>query len=386
MDYRDRISRKDRRHKRFPWIALIIVLAAIGVGAVLLVSRERPAPPRPVPVVTAKPAIPPDFRSTAETLIIRCCRSFGLSDSCQLDLTSGQRSSLNYQSYRQSWPSELPFLLFAQRLNDAANQLNLQCDCTESAKQGWLDCSVKAGDSTGARVLLNASKETNLAGREVAVVLDNLGAVSGDELRKLIRSGVIFSYFAMPDFYPTGEMARLFARGSVTAILRFSNGENRRGSRMTFKKPMVKDAMTRHPGAKSFIFDESSADDQAFTRNIVSEARRAKLPYLCLSDAPGDIDRAASSSGIPMIKIHWSINDYAPNPSADPNPIKDLFGRTKFDLYRMLLSEDSPRQIVVYLDASRFDINSLIALKEMLSGIGVKFRPYMKLTQKIDTL
>ncbi len=386
MDYRDRISRKDRRQKRFPWIALIAILAVVGIGAVLLFRMDRPAPPKPVPVAAIKPLIPPDFRSTAETLVIRCCRSFGLTDSCQPDLTIGQTSNLNYRSYRQSWPEELPFLLFAQRLNDAANQLNFQCDCKESPKQGWLDCSVKVGDSTGARVLLSASKATNLAGREVAVVLDNLGALSGDELRKLIRSGVIFSYFAMPDFYPTGEMARLFARGNVTAILRFSNGENRSGSRMTFKKPMVKDAMTRHPGGKSFIFDESAANDKEFTKNIISEARRAKLQYLYCSDSPRDIDRAASSSGISLVRLRWNINDYTPDPPSEPNPIKDLFGRTKFDLYKMLLKEDSPKQIVVYLDAAKFDVNSLIALKEMLAGIGVKFRPYMKLTQKIETL
>jgi hypothetical protein len=386
MEYKARISRNERRHKRLPWAGIIAILVIICLAVATIHRFRYRAPSEASRTHKTLQVAPSNFGLIADTLIVSCCRSFDLSDSVLIDATISQPSGPAYHRFQQGWPSELPFLLYAQRLNDEVKRRNFQCDCVESSKQGRLDCSITVAGTIGAHVLLQSSKATKLASREVAIVVDHLGAYSADDLMKLIKSGVVFSYFAMPDFYPSGEMARLFAKGNITSIIRFSKGDSRVKGRFDFRKPMVKDAMSRHPGARSFVFDEQALSDSQFTKPILTEARRAKLPYLYYHDAPQAIDRFVLSHGVQMVKLEIQADGDNLSPAGEFSDNYDIFGRSKVALFNKLLSPNSPRRMAVWIDASRTSPEWLISLKETLAGLGVKLRPYMKLARDVDGL
>ncbi len=392
MNYRERISRSERRHRRLPWTGVIAILIILCLVAITLYRFQFRKPAKQAPSYATKQIPPQDFKSTAEALVKRCCQSFGLSGSVTIDSTISQSSGPPYHRFRQGWPTELPFLLFAQRLNEEARQQNFQCDCKESTKQGWLDCSIKVGKTIGARVLLNAGKKTNLADREVAIILDNLGAFSGEEVINIIRSGVVFSYIGRPDYYPSGEMVKLFAKGNITSIIRLPLNSYRGGNSPSFKRPIVKNALSRHPGARSFVFDGYTLSDSQFTKSIIKDASRARVPYLYSVKYPQPVDRFVSSLGIPIVRLELGTDLDLPAGRANPGVMHDtpeaydVAARYKLELFNKLLSPESPHHFAACFDADKIKPEWLISLKETLSGLGVKLRPYMRLAQEVDSL
>jgi hypothetical protein len=386
MDYRPRVSRQDRKRGGLPLRGIAIAFILLALGVLVFFRSQIPKPQsKPVPVVANKPTPPANLTAIADSLILDCCRSFGLTDSILKDSTLSQFSGPIFHRFRQGWPAELPFLAFAQRLSGMASVKNLQCDCQESSKQGWLDCVLKTGQINGAKVILDSGRNTNLAGRELVIVFDHLGGMKKDDIIKLIRSGVVFSYFGTDGFYPTGDLAKLFSRGNITSILEISAdnaglkklGQTSRSAKTEGKKKGSKSVdkslssgmLSCHPGAKAITF--SSGNDPVAIKAALDIARRAKLSYLCMNEELGMPDQLALESKIGVLSLILQKSD-------------KTLAQFKFDLISQLLSKDSPHQIAFCLDASKTDPDELIAFKIMLDRIGVKFKPFMKLAKKVE--
>lgn len=386
MDYRPRISRQDRRRGGLPLRGIAIVVILLALGVLIYFRFQIPKPQlKPVPIVVNKLIPPANLTAIADSLILGCCRSFSLTDSILQDSTLSQFSGPIFHRFRQGWPTELPFLAFAQRLSGMASERNLQCDCQESSKQGWLDCTLRAGQINGAKVILDSGRNTNLAGRELAIVFDHLGSMKMDDIIKLIRSGVVFSYLGSDDFYPTGDLAKLFSRGNITSILEISadnsglkklgqtshsaKTESKKKSSKSVNKLLSSGMLSYHPGAKAITF--SSGNDASAIKAALNIARRAKLSYVCLNYELSLPDKLAIESKIGVLSLTLQKSD-------------KTLAQFKFDLISQLLSKDSPHQIAICLDASKTDADELVTLKIMLDRIGVKFKPFMKLAKKFD--
>jgi hypothetical protein len=358
-------------------------------GALAYYRFQMPTPQKAAPVtVTTQPIPPANLTALADSLILYCCKSFGLSDKAFIESSISQTSGPNYHRIRQGWPMELPTLVFAKRLSEWAVQKDLQCDCVESPQSNSLNCDLKSGRIIGSQAILDLSQNANLVGREVAIIFDNLDSMKVEDIVKIIKSGVVFSYFADDQFYPSGDLIKLFSRGNVTSILRVAANDN--GLRLLGKsgyqakptnrkkgnQPKVSSSSTgllgRHPGAKAFVLETSGTANRKAIRNIFDEARRARLSYLVKDDLAGAFDTTALKDGVSGVMLNLINSD------------KSLT-QFKFELMTQLLSADSLHRIAFCLDASKVDPDALVSFKILLDRIGVKLRPFMKLaTEVID--
>jgi hypothetical protein len=387
MEYRQRLSRRERERKGPPFMGIFFTILALALAGIVFYRFQTPKPQKTAPIVISKPAPPPNLTALSDSIIQQCCRSFGLTDSVFLESSLTQAQGPTYHRFRQGWPAELPFLAFAQRLNSMATKRDIQCDCRESSKQGWLDCSLQSGRLVGAKVILDSGRNTNLAECEIGVVLNNLGGMKEESIVKLIRSGVVFSYIGGNDYYPSGELLRLFSRGNITSILKLpanGNGLKMLGQagkmaktdkkkKNVVEKTSSTGLFAHHPGARAIILDASSGIDPKTIKDVLNEARRAKLSYLCSENYPDSTDRIAFEVGIPVLRLDLKASD------------KSL-AQLKFDLMDQLLNPDSPRQQTLFIDASKVNPDDLVSVKILFERIGIKLRPFIKLAQKVESL
>jgi hypothetical protein len=356
-------------------------------GALAYYRFQIPNPQKAVPIVTEVKTLPPaNLTSLADSLILNCCASFGLSEKAFIQTSISQTGGPGYHRIRQGWPAELPTLVFAQRLSELAVQKNLRCDCVESPKLNTLECEIKSGNTIGSIATLDIGQNTNLVGREVALIFENLDSMKVEDIVKIIKSGVVFSYFADDQFYPSGDLLKLFSRGNVTSILRLPGDETGlrlmgksgyAGKPSTKKKgsqPQISSLSTgllgRHPGAKAFVIESGGSVNRKAIRGIFDEARKARLTYLVNSDLGGEFDTSAINAGLSGATLNLIYSD------------KSLT-QFKFELMDQLLSDDSLHQIAFCLDASKVDPDALVSFKILLDRIGVKFRPFMKLATEV---
>ncbi len=387
MEYRQRVSRQERARKGPPFMGIFFAFLALALGVVAFYRFQTPKPKETIPVIAAKPTPPANITAISDSIVMACCRSFGLTDSAIIESNLTQTQGPAFHQYRQGWPAELPFIAFAQRLSVMTGERQLQCDCRESSKLGWLECSLQSGRLVGAKVILDTGRNAILADRQLAVVFSNLGGMKEDDIIKLIRSGVVFSYIGGNDYYPSGDMLRLFSKGNITSILQLpANGDGLRmlgqagktGKVDKKKKNIVEKSSStglfaRHPGAKAIFFEASTGIEPKAIRGILNEARRARLSYLCSEDYPDSTDKIAIESGIPVIKLDLVRSD------------KSL-SQLKFDMMTQFLNESSPHRLTLCVDASKANTDELIAIRLLFGRVGIKLLPFMKLTQKIDSL
>jgi hypothetical protein len=390
MEHYGRLSRKERRRgilSRKGWIA--VGIATTFLAALFLIFRG-PGNKKSVPAV--QPTIKINLRALSDSLIVESCRSFGLTDSVHINSTSYQSAGGKgspYRCYKQSWPEGLPFILYAQRLNQMAAASHVQCDCIESTKDGRLDCTLRSGGSIGGQIILEADQKTKLAKREIAIVLTNSGVFTEDELKELLNNGMVLNYLATPDIYPSASIQALLKRGGVTAILRLSAAEEgwsnfrgssraggrRQSSNVGFNDSMVETAFDRHPGTKAIYFDITNGFDLAVVNSILTKARAERIAYFCPNYVPGTIDSLAFSRGLSMVRL---------------NIEPDLKGRAlseiRMNLLNQLLSNQNSERQIICIDAAGTKPGELVALKLFFDKVGIKLRPFMRLADTIDSL
>jgi hypothetical protein len=394
MINKDRISRKERA-KRFQILkgALAVALALFAVAAVYY-RMKKPVIIKPKfepPIAKILPKT--DIRALSDSLIIAGCQSFGLSDDVALDSVIGQPigfSGLPFHSFHQNWPDELPFISFAERLSRVAAERGINCDCLESQKGNWLNCSLKSGTSVGGRILVSSNRDTKLTGREIAIIISNFGAMKKEDITRLIRAGYTFGYLASFDAIPTDDLRKLFARANITPILSLpanktgwaslaqqfrivkGTGKLSKDRGFEFNNAIVADAISRQSAAKTFTFDISSKCDPLVIKTVLDEAKRAKLTYIDNNGADISIDSMAMSSGITVLHFNAEPNKPAQSPT-----------ELRLDLIHQILSQNGERQRVLYLDGAHIDVESLMQLKELLNRLGIKVRPCLKLAKII---
>jgi hypothetical protein len=375
MDRTERISRKDRERGRSyfrVFIIAVLILLVIGVAVIRFTGMSPKTPP--APKIETTPKI--NLAALSDSLVIACCKSFGLGDS--LSRVSGH-------SFYQSWPAELPFINFAERLSQMASANGLFCDCLESQNNKRLSCVLKLNAATGAQVVLQGDKKTKLSGREVAIILDNIGSLKEQDLTKLIRNGTPFGYFATPEVFPMGSIKSLFSKADIPAFLKLPSqksewerlaqmvqmGKNRKGNAKGFDISVVEAVFDRHPTLKAIYFDTSKVIEREVVTATLDVAKRRKVAYfMAQSVLFGKLDSLAASKGLRLITLDVK-------PELRCSSMADL----KLNLFQQLLDGESEKRVVICPDASKIGYDDIIELRILFERLGIRLRPCMKLTR-----
>jgi hypothetical protein len=378
MANQDRISRHDRqRGPSYFKIFIIIIMTLLLVGIISIRFKtpfEKKTPS--VPVVDIKPRI--NLSALSDSLIIACCQSFGLGDSI---------IRISGHNFQQPWPVELPFINFAQRLSKMAMGKGIFCDCLESQKDKWLKCILKQDKSTESQVLVEGNKSTRLAGREIAILFDNIYSIKSNKLKWLIKTGTPFGYFAAPDIYPTGEIKTLFAKAEIPAILKLpiqksdweklelQTQSNKRGNARASFPAIIEIIFDRHPSIIAICFDTIGVADQGIVKSILETAKQRKIAYLVDRQIPSEFDNLALSAGLRLISLNIK-------PELRSNSLADL----KLNLFQQLLSGEEHMQLIVGPDATQIGPDDILDLRILCEHLGIKLRPCMKLATRVETL
>lgn len=339
-----------------------------------------------------KPVLPPNIRALSDSLIEACYRSFGLSDSIGAGTAFGVRAGApgkTYRQFQQGWPDQVPLIVFAKRLSEAASRVSGDCDCLESPRGGWLECQLKFAGITGGVIRLEAGRETKLAGREFAIIIDNLWAVKKDDITRLIRAGYTFGYFSSLDHSVPDDLRKLFSRAGVTPILSLPAGKDgwlklaqnyrlikgsgkvKRPSAFEFDRAMVTETISRQPGAKAFTLDFSGGSDPDIIDAVLGEARKAKIPYILNEDSRVPLDSLALAKGLKVMRFAQGEKGSAPE-------------EIRNDFLSRIISEPGQWQKVIYLDGTQIDTDKLMRLKEIMNRLGIRVRPCLKLARAIE--
>lgn len=380
MNRMERISRKDRERGRSYFRGFIIAALSLLVIGVAVIRFARPSPKTlSTPKIDAAPKI--NLTALSDSLVISCCQSFGLGDS--LNRVSGH-------SFYQSWPAELPFINFAERLSRMASANGAFCDCLESQNVKRLTCILKLNDATGAQVVLQGDKKTKLSGREVAIILDNIGSLKEADLTKLIRSGTPFGYFATPEVFPTGNIRSLFGKVDVPAFLKLPTqksewdrlnqliqlGKKKKANAKGFDSGVIEAVLDRHPTLKAIYFDLSKPIEREIVTAILETAKRRKITYLAVqSELPGMLDSLAVLKGLRLITLDVK-------PELRSSSMADL----KLNLFQQLLDGESEKKLVICPDASKIGYDDIIDLRILFERLGIRLRPCMKLAKTVESL
>ena len=382
MTNSERISRFDRRRNFAPlkfFLISALVLALIGLTAYKI---TRPKPPKTAQAQVIAPKAIPNLNQTADSIITSCCNSYYLNKTKYL-----QSSGSSYHRYYQDWPQEIPFVLFAGRLNNMASDAGLECDCKESPKGNWMECFIKSGSKIGAEIYLKAGIDANLLGRDIVFILRNFRALKNEEITLLIRNGVTFSYFTSPDYIPSTDLRKLMARGNVTPVLilptsrdgwinlsRSMGIQRKAGNKKpSFDAELVDDILSKQSEARLFVFDSTSALDKDIISIVLKRTAAYKLNYLLGGPGSNRVDSLVFLSKV-------KIMDFS---GAKATPISSV-SELKFRLFRELLNPKGENQkLVLYPDMTNVSIESLWNLRVTLSNMGVRIRPLVKLVTPI---
>ena len=395
MINKERISRHDRRRPFTP--AKIFIIAALSLFLLGIVGYKlmQPTSTKP-PIVPTSASIPKiDISILGDSIIANCCRSYGLTANIVFESNRSQPVGVGgslYRHYLQEWPDEIPFVNFAQRLTRMAAVRNLNCECLESEKGNWAECTLKLGRKLASGIRLTAGRKCKLAEREVAFLLDNFGTLKGEEVITLIKSGFTFGYISTPDVYPSAEVRKLMARANITTILTLppkkadwislasimgmAGKSGKKKVSPVFNSNLIDEILARQPDAKIFCFKPSNIIEKDVVSLVVERASRKKMSYLPIGSSNYKLD----SLGIPLKVKKLYIQGESEVASA---AISDL----KLRLFNKLLSADSlSQELIIRPDVSKIGIDNLINLKSTLDRLGVKVRPVSRLLEPIAGL
>lgn len=386
----DRLSRKDRRHWRLTHLMAVIFGLLIVAAAILAIRIYWE--PDISPQRSSKKVIPPpmEFHVRCDSLIIRAYTGFGLSHIIAPgQLEQGRDGGDAYRAFKQGWPEELPFLAFADKLSELAIADSLGCDCLESTKGGWLDCSLISKGAVGARITLTADAATIFEGREIALVFENLASLNADKITSLLKSGMALSYITGPETYPTGKVRSLIIQRGITAILRLpasekgwrelseiarlGQGADKRAAGGMPTKSLIDEALGRHPTARLIYFDFSDGADWAIVQAVAERAKAKKIGCLLTPDQPQELINAVGRAGI---QIYLAEIDRALSGKALPG--------LKNDLLKDLITGVSAKKKIACPDAAGLTLEELWQFKTYFEKLGVKFRPLMRLVEPYD--
>jgi hypothetical protein len=393
MIKQERISRYNRRRNFAPLKFFLISALSLTLIGIIAYKITKPKAKEAPQVVATEPKPKIDLGRTADSVITACCNSFYLNKSSYIESTRSQTAGIggsSYHRYYQEWPQEIPLLEFANRLNKMASDADLDCGCEESIRNNWMECSLKVGSRIGAGVHLQAGIDANLVGRDIAFILDNFRALKNEDVTLLIKNGVTFSYITSADYFPTSEMRKLMARGNVSPILRLPTikdgwimlGQNLGvGRKSSKKKPvfdsgLVDDVLSHQPDAKLFVFDSTSAIDEAVISTVLKRANSQKMSYLRGLYGTNRIDSLVLLSSAKIMEV------------ADGKDIPvESIASLKFKLYNELLSPESGQQrLTFYLEMTNIPVANLWNLRYTLNSIGVRIRPLMKMVTPFERL
>lgn len=330
-----------------------------------------------------RPAMPVNIPALADSIIMSTCWSFGFSDSLARDYSSYQPAGNGKSGhlYRQPWPASLPFIIFARRLNARATERGMNCDCIESKKDGRLECNLKMNGSFGGQIILDARKSARLAGRELALIIDNSRLLKEDGLKTLMKHGIPFSYFVGADFMPVEGVQKALSDKNVTPILRLSAvpAENIRGASAAGSKPLSSDQVDlvfqKSPYAKALYFDYANGRDSSFIDATLNKARSRKMSYLCTDSLPNCADTIAALLGMPQACLRWGFE-----------PDAKALVKIRFGLTNTVLTESDNRKFAIIVDAAKYSVDDIVDIKLLLDKLGVKIRPISRLAVKPKVL
>jgi hypothetical protein len=380
----DRISRHDRHGRRLSTPVFILIGLLVVVAGLLAIriywERRLPAPKSTVPRSAEG-----NLDELCDSLLAATYASFNLNEAMDLDRAVLQTGTGGpFREYHQGWPAELPFILFAQRLTAGAAETGLGCDCLESSSGGWMDCALAAGRRTGGRIRLQAGIDVNLASCEIAVVLENFGSLTSDEISSLLKSGMALSYMASLETFPSGKTRELISKKGIFPLLVLpatSKGwvsiigpgrSGRDSSRRDVGLTAIDKALDRHPGVILIYFDLSDGLDSTLVEAIIRRAKAKKMGLLLSGDRVENLTAIASLS---QIKTYYGVFDR----ESMGKPLDEVKSR----LIQYLIG-DSPTKMIICPDATDLTLQELWEFKVFFEKLGVKFRPPMRLMEPVE--
>jgi hypothetical protein len=391
MNTPERLSRKDRRRWRispriFALFSVLMCLAAILAYRIYFADDDSSRSPETAPMAQVT-----ELSDICDSLIARTYASFGLEDSLGSILSAAtiRDGGGAYRLFRKGWPEELPFIIFAQRLTDSVSGKNIRCDCLESTKEGWLDCTLRAGNSVGARITLEANSATNFAGKEVAIAFENFSSLTPDDIVSLLKSGMVLSYMARVETYPSSRVRELIAKKGIAAILvlpasrsgwkslieitRLGKPGKKKSAPKEVNPAIIDEALERHPGAKLIYFDFSAGTDEDLMAEVAKRAKAKRIAYLLTPNQPSKAFNVVVSTGIQLFTAEICTS---------------LSGKTlsqmKIELLKSLMSSGLAEKVIVCPNASELTLEELWKFKIYFEKIGVKFRPLMRLIEPFE--
>lgn len=336
---------------------------------------------------------PPDYgriQAVADSLILQAGRSFALSDSVYVDSLLNQvnpREENNlYRRYGQPWPGILPFEFYAGRLQELSREKRLVCKCEESS-ENHLTCAVGVDDFCGAVVLVKRSAKTRLAGRKVAFLINNLGALDNSQIMKMVENGLDFSYMATPDVYPSAKIKRALEGAGVTSILEIpseiknvadfpAQGASQSGNAdLQDEGRLAASLFERQPNPVAIIVKRSGRIDSSFVTKIIEQAKSRKVAFIYENRAPDFIDSLAYSGGLVILNMK-NVADFSEGQFSH--------NRSAF-LREMILSPESAPRIALF-EGSAVKAEDLLGLQRSFQRLGVKLMDSISLMEIRESL
>jgi hypothetical protein len=350
-------------------LALVIIIA--------LLAAKRFNSGRRAELSPSEKRVPLNLTAVSDSLIFECCRSFGLSAGVQTEL--GQEfSGITYRTFRQPWPAELPLIHFAERLSRLAAAREVRCDCLESTKNGTLECTLNAEGKTGAKVVVVASGQTKLVGREVVFICDKIESAPKKNIMRLLRAGYTFSYLVPPAYIPPNDLRKLLSRAGTIEIVSLPSDErawasiaktyarqsrtSKRG-RKSSNTSEISRVFDSHPLSRSFcISPAGSSISQRMAKRIFQEAHRRDMTYLEFGQS--DILKSlAESEGL-----------RAANLPLNRELVEKTFLAFESELMRQMISPKGEWRQTIWVDCAKIEPDNMLALKISLDRLGIKIR------------
>jgi len=372
----DRISRKQRlkalnnKKARIALIlALILILLVVGktyrtqLGILLdnklvkSILRDR---------------IPED----ADSLAFQTGYSFQLNNSPEVDTVFRDTTGIGFKRITQPWPSELPLVFYARRLQELSGNFGVDCNCVMFGENDSLVCELISGDNSRADVAVIPDKKTGLEGRFLGIILKNIYELRNQDIARIVDSKFPFGYLAEIDVFPAGDIKKRLRSEWVTAILTMPTSRKDLIKYDLLKKEgksdyrdLASDLLNRHPNLALLRFDRSEDTDYLFVKALIIQAKEKKIGYIYEDGAPDRIDSLAFSAGLAFVSYN-KVLDYT----------EKGFKEIQTDLVTELVRSRDPRKTAITIDISKIQIQRIIGLMKYLKKIGINMLPINKLS------
>jgi hypothetical protein len=326
------------------------------------------------------------FQALADSLARRTGLEFQLSDSVVVDSLLDQPGGPIYRRIRIPWPKHLPFEFYARRLRKLCVENQLSCDCVESSKERQMTCSIRGNGLIGALAVVKADGRIKLKGREIAIVIKNLGLWNNDDILETLEADLLFAYIGSPNTFPTGKMKSALESAGIITILelprektglvefRDKKNKSKRGKDLSVRE-LWADIFERHPNIKAIYFDKSYGCDLAFVKTAISQAAENNVAFIYKNSEPDEVDSLAYSGGLDIIRFDGAKN------IADFDNLN--LEETKAELLAELILPGKPHKLILTFDAAKTDHQAIIRLYDSLLDIGINPKSYIDL---VDTL